>query len=75
MQSLAKERVYIHHLRGLEQDVISLGNMEFSENGGARSGARSPELARIAESWPQLPPETRRIILGIIESETKKGEF
>jgi hypothetical protein len=65
---------------GLEHPPQNTGNTPISETGGAKSGALStisapidPDLQRLIDSWPDLPPTVKRMILASLET-TESGK-
>jgi len=53
---------------GFEQTPENPRETQIVEPGDAQSDARpaDPDLARVADAWPDLPPAIRRAVLALI---------
>jgi hypothetical protein len=62
--------------KGTELSSKSSGNPQVEVEGGAKNGAKTPEidenLARVIASWPGLSDDARRAIVRIVEGATKQ---
>jgi hypothetical protein len=56
---------------GIEPCTNSPGNTALSADGGAESGAPTPadpDLTRLVDAWPTLPPPIRAAVLALVET-------